>query len=695
VVVMGNMHGALALFSIGFACGGPKPAPATKPLASTTKNFAPLTIKDAAKAPNQAVILGTDEKNGSTIVRLPTTETKDLVDAMFVRMGGGKPPSGGSSPVKLGTGPNTDKTVQVGIFEELSGGAGAQWRAGVWVSAIIAANTLGKDLTDFTFTASSGGYIDGASASGLMAGGFLATMTGEKIDPTVTMTGIINPDGTIGPVGGIPEKFKGSIDKGKKRLGYPIGLRWAKSAATGKLVDLVQLAKDGGAEAVEITSVYDAYKLLTGKQLPEPVPVAVAEMAIDDDTSKALDVKYKVWQERLAQDWDQLIQLQQAGRLPQTLSTMAAFSLERAEKAEKLRKQGLAGAAYSKMLEAWVYAASATDTYNVLTKLQAGDSAGALAAIGTLDQLEKGTAEVFKKIGAMKPTTMGGHLLMMGAYQAALRGWGFKLFAAEAVGNTRRFVAMISGRDRTELGSAEVADLIVANVAPTVLLIGRTVAETALAGERMEFESEKSINYMCNIKNVKLMTTSYQSASAAGINYFDTLLVQPLAESAGIPFDTARNRIALIEPNYLVAYVLSRMSQASEGLPAELKKEWGEKSLQWNLMSLAGSELAYAKSAELVAKYYSLGVKPDAVGRITQVEHEKAFMNMLASAERAARANARAARIATGAIPVQAKLAYQLASVQRDGDTQDKIDALAGYWTSSSFSQTAVMLARN
>ena len=68
---------------------------------------------------------------------------------------------------------------------------------------------------------------------------------------------------------------------------------------------------------------------------------------------------------------------------------------------------------------------------------------------------------------------------------------------------------------------------------------------------------------------------------------------------------------------------------------------------------------------------------------------------MLISAERVARASARAARIATGAIPVQAKLAYQVASVQKDGDINDKLDALAGFWSSSAFSQTAVMLARN
>jgi hypothetical protein len=127
-----------------------------------------------------------------------------------------------------------------------------------------------------------------------------------------------------------------------------------------------------------------------------------------------------------------------------------------------------------------------------------------------------------------------------------------------------------------------------------------------------------------------------------------------------------------------------------------MKTAWGENSPQWNLMALAGSQLAYYNSAELIAKYYSLGLKTDYVtGKANGVEHEKAFMNMLASAERSARASARAARIATGSIPVQAKLAYQQATIAREGDMSDKIDALSQYWMSSAYSQTAVMLARN
>ncbi|HSD86022.1 MAG TPA: hypothetical protein VLB44_00855, partial [Kofleriaceae bacterium] len=211
---------------------------------------------------------------------------------------------------------------------------------------------------------------------------------------------------------------------------------------------------------------------------------------------------------------------------------------------------------------------------------------------------------------------------------------------------------------------------------------------------QLEFEAATDISYMCSVPNVRRLSTSFSSAGAAGLNYFDTLLVQPFAEGAKISEDDARQRIALAEPDYLVALMASRLGNA-EGLVKELKDRWGESSLAWGLFSLAGSELAYFHAAELIAKYYSLEIKKGEDGDITGVEHEKAFATMLESAERNARANAHAAKIATGNIPVQAKLAYELAMVERDGSTADKLEALSQYWASSAFSQTAVMLARN
>src|SRR5262249_5528838 len=202
------------------------------------------------------------------------------------------------------------------------------------------------------------------------------------------------------------------------------------------------------------------------------------------------------------------------------------------------------------------------------------------------------------------------------------------------------------------------------------------------------------VNYTCSVPNVRRVATSFSSAGAAGIHYFDTLLVQPYAAKMHLGEDEAKERIAIYEPDYLVAMMAAKLPTL-DGLPKQLKEQWGETSLPWGLLSLAGSELAYFHAAELIAKYYSLDATTNDAGQIASVAHEKAFANMLATAERNARASARAARIATGAIPVQAKLAYQLATIERDGDLGDKLDALSEFWTASAYSQTAVALARN
>jgi hypothetical protein len=94
----------------------------------------------------------------------------------------------------------------------------------------------------------------------------------------------------------------------------------------------------------------------------------------------------------------------------------------------------------------------------------------------------------------------------------------------------------------------------------------------------------------------------------------------------------------------------------------------------------------------VLARYEALGVRGDARG--DAVNHPPALRALLAGAERAARAAARAAQIATGAIPVQARRAYQLAALELAGGIDDQIDALAELWAATAFSEAAVTLAR-
>ena len=51
--------------------------------------------------------------------------------------------------------------------------------------------------------------IEGASAGAALAVATVAALTGKELNSSVMMTGTINHDGTIGPVGGIFEKAIG------------------------------------------------------------------------------------------------------------------------------------------------------------------------------------------------------------------------------------------------------------------------------------------------------------------------------------------------------------------------------------------------------------------------------------------------------------------------------------------------------
>jgi hypothetical protein len=102
---------------------------------------------------------------------------------------------------------------------------------------------------------------------------------------------------------------------------------------------------------------------------------------------------------------------------------------------------------------------------------------------------------------------------------------------------------------------------------------------------------------------------------------------------------------------------------------------WGESSLAWSLAALAAARRAIALQVDRPA----VGVSAAA----------------LAAADQAARAHAHVAQVATGAIPVEAKLAYQRALALEHLGGAAMNDAIIELRASSEASRLAAMLARN
>jgi uncharacterized protein len=670
------------------ACGGGQrvtPVDGTGsagPAETSQKTYAALGARDDAKVVSQAVIFGTDG-SASTVLALPRTAQQVVVYAAWTELDAGSATQG-VTPIQLTVTPGQNGPPQL----EATGSAGPAWHASVWMSAMVAATTLDKDLTDYAFAASSSGgsgHFDGASASALVAAGYLAAMTGATVDASATLMGIVNPDGTLGPVPGVADKLAIALRHGKTRIGFPAGMRIAHES--GEPVDLVELARNHGAEAVEVANIHDAYRLLTGKVLPEPVPVAPAAMAVDAATASALSATYTSWLHDAAAPWASVLQLEQAGRLPRSIDHLRDRAKRGVDAAERLRAHGDIAAAYHRLWAAAQDADAAAHAHELVGRVVAGDARGAIAALTELAN-PGDTRKVFDTIGALKPKTLGGHLQMMAAFEAALRGWGAHAYATRAVAAAADFLQRLDGTSAAELGLPDTEEAIANAIAPAVALSARARVQDQLALQLLEIEKEDSVSYLCSVANMKRLALSFRSAGAAAVDYFDALL---LVGQRGGSTDEQKQAFAMVEPTYLDAVVGVHV----QDLLQDLQRQWGESSFAWNLLALAATEMAYENASALVAKYYSLGIDLGSDGHAQRLERISAFTSTLAAAERSARQAARGASIAAGAIPVQAKLAYAIAGAERDGDLDDRIDALAQLWVATAYSDTAIMLARN
>jgi hypothetical protein len=175
-------------------------------------------------------------------------------------------------PVKLSVSPNQNSAeiMPVKFTGKGNNEVGKQLKTSANLAAVMTSFLLGEDLSNcqFTVEAQTDKDVDGPSAGALFTVSFLSLVRGDSqaINPKVTMTGTVNPDGTVGPVGGIPEKLKAADAlRDKKSLGNITVIIPRQSddkitQADTELTNLsVEIAKD----------IYSAYKLLTGKEIPQ------------------------------------------------------------------------------------------------------------------------------------------------------------------------------------------------------------------------------------------------------------------------------------------------------------------------------------------------------------------------------------------------------------------------------------------
>ncbi len=102
-------------------------------------------------------------------------------------------------------------------------------QASARTAALIACQLAGEDFNKHDFYVkvnSSSLIVGGPSAGAEMTIAIVSALEGWEINYSVMMTGMINPDETIGPVGGIPEKMEAAAGHGVRVFLIPLGQRY-------------------------------------------------------------------------------------------------------------------------------------------------------------------------------------------------------------------------------------------------------------------------------------------------------------------------------------------------------------------------------------------------------------------------------------------------------------------------------------
>lgn len=127
--------------------------------------------------------------------------------------------------------------------------------------------------------------IGGPSAGGAMAVAVTALLEGWNVTEDVVMTGMINPDGSIGPIGGVLQKLEAADSVGAERFLVPLGQSTVavtfqeQDPQTGvvtqreEIVDVKEVGDDKyGIQVEEVADLYDAVAPFTGYRLVRPEP---------------------------------------------------------------------------------------------------------------------------------------------------------------------------------------------------------------------------------------------------------------------------------------------------------------------------------------------------------------------------------------------------------------------------------------
>lgn len=562
---------------------------------------------------------------------------------------GGKSSMGTTNAFSVSYGKPGGSDFRVGFSEDEVAGSGDQWQAAGWNAAAVATLLNGAPLSGVRVDYDVNGRIDGPSAGALMTVGLLSLMRGDKIKPGITMTGTINPDGTVGPVGGIPYKVDGAKQAHAKTMLIPLGQR-NSADDSGKLVDVVDIGDQKGVHVKEVADVYEAYKAFTGKTLPRPKPASSVSLGGHDSRQIKAKVKGQLANfEASAGEFNSLTPAVQ-----NALTSITSSADDSHTQAQKLTDEGLQAGAYNQALAAAGYANAAVKT-GQLVQVYLTQGANAFAEqVKASTEIDGKVEALVDELKAFKPKTVSDASDLISAYSNTIDAISLSSYAENVISSAAQQTDPSQALEKAIVG-AVLYELAGTQVQGTndIFDIGKGAGGTKLSNA-----------------NLGPVAAFFRKAAEANLSAFNSLIVNPQAQTAGVSADAAQAAFSGNDFDYALA-------QSSLGvLNGGLDKYLGTAKTA-NYAKLGGAVQLYTRTSQLLSKYYSLGeVNSDL--EVTGISNDQAMQSALDLGRGQVQRGVGVLR-SKKVSPTLVVGAYEIAGVDAQGGPSDKLDALGEY----------------
>ncbi len=561
---------------------------------------------------------------------------------------------GHCSPVTISADGNANGSARVGFFESEVGGTGDQWRSAGWMAAVTAAMLTDFDPRTMRVSFEYEGRIDGPSAGALMTCGVLAAVRGDKVRADAAMTGTINPDGSIGPVGGISHKISGAAAKGMNLILIPGSVRF-DTDANGERIDLVEHGDNLGVKVVGVFDVYHAYKLLTGVELPRDPEAHTPQVTLA--AQKEIRKKISVWYDRYEQSLTSFMELKNTAALSQEVINLYQQGVDSIKRSDELFEEGEFTAALWDRIFAAVCGYLALETGRCRYTYATRGYDGLLERLQNNEWLETEVNRVSARMKNETPRSLDQLSVYLIACDAFVEGVALQRLAKQVLENA------------PEEESEEALALVGAAAENQII----AWLDLKLASDYLDLAAGYEGKKIPEDAPWRQAGDYLRRASSANLAVFDAVIVEPAAQQLSVAGSEMRVRLMFRDRNYAI------LRAAEQFVFPELSRYFGDGDAL-GYAYLSTSLYTHIRAAGLLAKYYSLDAELNDTGYVIGVGRERTLAEWLTFSEDQARRSI-ALLQENGVDASPCAQMYGIARVKSRRDLTQQMEGLVGFWS--------------